>query len=209
MDTCLARQLAYSEASLARDGGRRTLSASEQSFDLSISPGVVRRSGRMRVHARSRPVREAQLRAPNQKEAQAMRFMMIVKASKDSEAGVLPTEEQLAEMAKYNEELVKAGVLLAAEGLHASAKGARVRFSGAKRTVIDGPFTEAKELIAGFWLIQAKPKEEAIEWAKRVPFEESEIEVRQVFELEDFGPSEAVEHHAQLREQIAKTSARP
>ncbi|HKZ54396.1 MAG TPA: YciI family protein, partial [Anaerolineales bacterium] len=114
--------------------------------------------------------------------------MMIVKANKDSEAGVLPTEEQLAEMAKYNEELVKAGVLLAAEGLHASAKGARVRFSGAKRTVIDGPFTEAKELIAGFWLIQAKSKEEAIEWAKRVPFEESEIEVRQVFELEDFGP---------------------
>jgi len=138
-----------------------------------------------------------------------MRFMMIVKANKDSEAGVLPTEEQLAEMGKYNEELVKAGVLLAAEGLHASAKGARVRFSGAKRTVIDGPFTEAKELIAGFWLIQAKSKEEAIEWAKRVPFEESEIEVRQVFELEDFGPSEAVEHHAQLREQIAKTSARP
>jgi len=137
-----------------------------------------------------------------------MRFMMIVKANKDSEAGVLPTEEQLAEMAKYNEELVKAGVLLAAEGLHASAKGARVRFSGAKRTVIDGPFTEAKELIAGFWLIQAKSKEEAIEWAKRVPFEESEIEVRQVFELEDFGPSEAVEHHTQLREQIAKTSAK-
>ena len=138
-----------------------------------------------------------------------MRFMMIVKANKDSEAGVLPTEEQLAEMAKYNEELVKAGVLLAAEGLHASAKGARVRFSGAKRTVIDGPFTEAKELIAGFWLIQAKSKEEAIEWAKRVPFEESEIEVRQVFELEDFGPSEAVELHTPLREQIAKTSARP
>jgi len=138
-----------------------------------------------------------------------MRFMMIVKANKDSEAGVLPTEEQLAEMAKYNEELVKAGVLLAAEGLHASAKGARVRFSGAKRTVIDGPFTEAKELIAGFWLIQVKTKEEAIEWTKRVPFEESEIEVRQVFELEDFGPSEAVEHHTQLREQIAKTSARP
>ena len=138
-----------------------------------------------------------------------MRFMMIVKANKDSEAGVLPTEEQLAEMAKYNEELVKAGVLLAAEGLHASSKGARVRFSGAKRTVIDGPFTEAKELIAGFWLIQVKTKEEAIEWTKRVPFEESEIEVRQVFELEDFGPSEAVEHHTQLREQIAKTSARP
>lgn len=138
-----------------------------------------------------------------------MRFMMIVKADKSSEAGVLPTEEQLAEMAKYNEELVKAGVMLAGEGLHPSSKGARVRFSGARRTVIDGPFTEAKELIAGFWLIQVKSKEEAIEWAKRIPFEDGDIEVRQVFELEDFGPSEAVEHHAQLREQIAKTSAKP
>jgi len=138
-----------------------------------------------------------------------MRFMMIVKASKDSEAGLLPTEEQLAEMGKYNEELVKAGVLLAGEGLQASSKGARVRFSGAKRTVIDGPFTETKELIAGFWLIQAKSKEEAIEWARRVPFEDGEIEVRRVFELEDFGPGEAVKHHAQLREQIAKTSAKP
>ncbi len=138
-----------------------------------------------------------------------MRFMMIVKANKDSEAGVLPTEEQLAEMAKYNEELVKAGVLLAAEGLQASSKGARVRYSGAKRTVIDGPFAETKELIAGFWLIQAKSQEEAIEWARRVPFQEGEVEVRRVFELEDFGPSEAVEHHAQLREQIAKKSAKP
>lgn len=138
-----------------------------------------------------------------------MRFMMIVKANQDSEAGVLPTEEQLAEMAKYNEELVKAGLLLAGEGLQPSSKGARVRFSGAKRTVIDGPFTEAKELIAGFWLIQAKSREEAIEWAKRVPFQDGEIEVRQIFELEDFGPSEAVERHAQLREQIAKPSAKP
>jgi hypothetical protein len=137
-----------------------------------------------------------------------MRFMMIVKANKDSEAGVLPTEKQLAEMAKYNEGLVKAGVLLAGEGLQASSKGARVRFSGAKRTVIDGPFTETKELIAGFWLIQANSKDEAIEWAKRVPFEDGEIEVRQVFELEDFGPSEAVEHHARLREQITKTSTK-
>jgi hypothetical protein len=135
--------------------------------------------------------------------------MMIVKANKDSEAGVLPTEEQLAEMAKYNEELVKAGVLLAGEGLQASAKGVRVRFSGAKRTVIDGPFTETKELIAGFWLIQVRSKEEAIEWAKRVPFEDGELEVRQVFELEDFGLSDAVERHVQLREQIAKTSAKP
>lgn len=115
-----------------------------------------------------------------------MRFMMIVKASKDSEAGVLPDEKLLTEMGRYNEEVVKAGVLLAAEGLQASSKGARVRFAGAKRTVIDGPFTETKELIAGFWLIQAKSKQEAIEWAKRVPFEDGEIEVRQVFELEDF-----------------------
>ena len=137
-----------------------------------------------------------------------MRFMMIVKANKDSEAGVLPTEEQLAEMAKYNEELVKTGVMLAGEGLQASSKGARVRYAGAKRTVIDGPFAETKELIAGFWLIQAKSKAEAIEWAKRVPFEEGEVEIRQVFELEDFGPSAAVEQHVQLREQIAKTSAK-
>jgi hypothetical protein len=138
-----------------------------------------------------------------------MRFMMIVKATKESEAGVLPTEQQLADMAKYNEELVKAGVLLAGEGLQASSKGARVRFNGAKRTVIDGPFTETKELIAGFWLIQAKSREEAIEWAKRVPFQEGEVEIRQVFELEDFGPSEAVERHAQLRDRIAKASPKP
>ena len=137
-----------------------------------------------------------------------MRFMMIVKANKDSEAGVLPTEEQLAEMAKYNEELVKTGVMLAGEGLQASSKGARVRYAGAKRAVIDGPFAETKELIAGFWLIQAKSKAEAIEWAKRVPFEEGEVEIRQVFELEDFGPSDAVEQHVQLREQIAKASAK-
>lgn len=137
-----------------------------------------------------------------------MRFMMVVKATKESEAGVLPTEQQLAEMAKYNESLVKAGVMLAGEGLQASSKGARVRYAGPKRTVIDGPFTEAKELIAGFWLIQAKSLDEAIEWAKRVPFEEGEVEIRQVFELEDFGPGEAVKHHAQLREQLAKTSKR-
>ena len=137
-----------------------------------------------------------------------MRFMMIVKASKESEAGVLPTEEQLAEMAGYNEELVKAGVLLAAEGLQASSKGARVRYPGAKRTVIDGPFAETKELIAGFWLIQATSRDEAIEWAKRVPFQEGDVEVRQVFELEDFGSSEAVEKHSELRDRVAKQSAK-
>ena len=133
-----------------------------------------------------------------------MRFMMIVKADKNSEAGVLPDEKILAEMAKYNEEMVKAGVMLAGEGLQASSKGARVRFSRGRPTVTDGPFTEAKELIAGFWLIQVKSKAEAIEWAKRVPFDEGEVEIRQVFELEDFGPSKAVEHHAQLREQLAR-----
>lgn len=138
-----------------------------------------------------------------------MRFMMIVKANKDSEAGVLPTEEQLAEMGMYNEELVKAGVLLSGEGLQASSKGARVRYSGAKRTIIDGPFTETKELIAGFWLIQVRSKEEALEWARRVPFQEGEVELRQVFELEDFGSSDAVERHAQIREQIAKKPAKP
>jgi hypothetical protein len=131
-----------------------------------------------------------------------MRYMMIVKATDTSEAGVLPTEQELADMAKYNEELVQAGVLLAGEGLQASSKGARVRYSGSKRTVTDGPFTEAKELIAGFWLIQAKSKEEAIEWARRVPFTEGEVEIRQVFELEDFGEGEAIEHHRQIAQQI-------
>jgi hypothetical protein len=121
-----------------------------------------------------------------------MRFMVIVKASKESEAGVLPSQKLLAEMGKFNEELVKAGVLLAGEGLQASSKGKRVRFSGEKRTVIDGPFTETKELIAGFWLWQVRSLEEALEWVKRCPNPhnaESEIEIRQVFELEDFGPN--------------------
>jgi hypothetical protein len=119
-----------------------------------------------------------------------MRFMILVKATKDSEAGVMPSEQLLSEMGKFNEELVKAGVLLACDGLHPSSKGARVRFSGAKRTVIDGPFPETKELVAGYWIWQVKSKEEAIEWVKRCPNPmpgESEIEIRQVFETEDFG----------------------
>jgi len=119
-----------------------------------------------------------------------MRFMVIVKATKDSEAGVMPDENMLAAMGKYNEELAKAGVMLAGEGLHPSNRGARVRFSGNKRTVIDGPFSETKELIAGFWLFQVKSKEECIEWVKRCPnpmLEDSEIEIRQVFEAADFG----------------------
>ena len=117
-----------------------------------------------------------------------MRFMVIVKANEESEAGVLPDEKILSEMGKYNEELVKAGVMLAAEGLHASSKGARVKFAGGKRTVTDGPFSETKELIAGFWLWQVKSKEEAVEWLKRAPFDGgTEVELRQVFEPEDFG----------------------
>jgi hypothetical protein len=139
-----------------------------------------------------------------------MRFMILIKATKDSEAGVMPSEELLTAMGKYNEELMKAGVLLAGEGLHPSAKGARIRFSGDKRTVIDGPFTETKELIAGFWLWQVKSKEEAIEWVKRcpnpMPGTESEIEIRQVFADEDFAPSdptgELLEKERQLREQL-------
>jgi hypothetical protein len=133
-----------------------------------------------------------------------VRFMVIVKASKESEAGILPDEQQLAAMGKFNEEMVKAGVMLAGEGLQASSKGARIRFSGNKRTVIDGPFAETKELVAGFWLIQVKSKEEAIEWIKRVPFEDGEVEIRQVFELEDFGPGEAVDRHRQLRDELTK-----
>ncbi|MBC7990382.1 MAG: YciI family protein [Luteimonas sp.] len=135
-----------------------------------------------------------------------MRFMAIVKANNDSEAGVMPSEQLLTEMGKFNEELVKAGVMLAGEGLHPSSKGARVRFSGSKRTVIDGPFPETKELVAGFWLLQVKSKEEAIEWIKRCPNPmdgESEIELRQVFEAEDFG----AEFTPELREQEQRLRA--
>ncbi|MCK8497398.1 YciI family protein [Myxococcus fulvus] len=139
-----------------------------------------------------------------------MRFMVIVKADKNSEAGVMPDEKLMTEMGKYNEELVKAGVLLAGEGLHPSSKGVRVRFNGTARTVIDGPFAETKELVAGFWLFQVKSKEEAIEWVKRCPnpmLGESEIEIRQVFEMEDFGEAMTPELRAQeerLREATAK-----
>ena len=132
-----------------------------------------------------------------------MRFMVIVKANKDSEAGVLPDEKMLTEMGKYNEELAKAGIMLAGEGLQASSKGARVRFDGKKRTVIDGPFVESKELVAGFWLWQVKSKEEAIEWLKRAPFQEGEVEIRQVFENEDFGEALTPEVAA-LEERIRK-----
>jgi len=130
-----------------------------------------------------------------------MRFMVMVKATKESEAGVMPSEKLLTEMGKFNEELVKAGAMLAGEGLHPSSKGARIRLSCNKRTVIDGPFTETKELVAGFWLLQLKSKQEAIEWMKRCPnpFEdgESEIEIRQIFEAEDFGAEFTPELRAQ------------
>jgi hypothetical protein len=145
-------------------------------------------------------------------ETNAMRFMVLVKANKDSEAGVLPSEELLTAMTAYNAELVKAGVMLAGEGLQPSSKGARVRFSGNTRTVIDGPFAETKELIAGFWLIQVKSKEEAIEWVKRCPnpmLGDSELEIRQVFEADDFGPAftpEQREKEERLRAQMERRS---
>jgi hypothetical protein len=133
-----------------------------------------------------------------------MRFMVLVKANKDSEAGVMPDRKILTEMGKFNDELVKAGVMLAAEGLHASSKGARVRFDGQKRTVIDGPFTEAKELVAGYWLWQCKSKEEAIEWLKRAPFDQTEVEIRQVFEMDEFGQEFTPELRAQEERQRAE-----
>jgi hypothetical protein len=138
-----------------------------------------------------------------------MRFMLLLKADENTEAGVMPSEELLAEMGRYNEEMVKAGVLLAGEGLQPSSKGARVKFSGDSRTVVDGPFTEAKELIAGYWLIQVKSREEAIEWVKRCPNPldgEAEIEIRQVFEAEDFGEEftpELREQEERIRQQAA------
>lgn len=132
-----------------------------------------------------------------------MKFMMIVKASKESEAGVMPSEERLASMGKYNEELLKAGVLLDLSGLQPTSKGFRIRYAGDQKTVIDGPFTETKELIAGYWIIQVKSREEAVEWARRIPNPhgegaECEVEVRQFFELEDFAPSDAVDRAREL-----------
>ena len=138
-----------------------------------------------------------------------MRFMVLVKADKNTEAGVMPSEKLLADMAQYNEELAKAGILLAGEGLHPSSKGARVRFAGARRTVVDGPFKDSKDLICGFWMFQVKSKEEAIEWVKRCPNPvegETEIEIRQVFEADDFGAEftpELREAEQRMRDQIA------
>ena len=136
-----------------------------------------------------------------------MRLMILVKASKESEAGIMPSEQILSDMGKFNEELAKAGMLLAGEGLHPSSKGTRIRFSGDKRIVTDGPFAETKDLIAGFWIWQVNSKEEAIEWLKRAPFENAEVEIRQVFEAEDFGAEltpELREQEERLRKQVAE-----
>jgi hypothetical protein len=158
---------------------------------VSISAGVVRR-------------RVGEKATTKERGGSQMRFMVLVKASEESEAGVMPNEDQLAEMGRYNEELVKAGVMLAGEGLHPTSKGVRIRFEGKERTVIDGPFAETKELLAGFWLIQAGSRDEAIEWVKRAPFDGgTEIEVRQVFEEDDFGE----EFTPELREQEARIRA--
>lgn len=134
-----------------------------------------------------------------------MRFMVIVKATPDSEAGTLPTTEELAAMGAYNEELAKAGIMLAGEGLQPSSKGARIRYDGDKRTIVDGPFAEAKELVAGFWIWEVRSREEALEWAKRIPFADGEVELRQVAEDEDFGEAftpELREQEARIRRQI-------
>ncbi len=134
-----------------------------------------------------------------------MRYMVLVKADKDSEAGVMPSEQLLTDMTKYNGELVKAGVMLAGEGLHPSSKGVRVKFSGTKRTVIDGPFAGTKDLIAGYWLWQVKSREDAIKWLKRAPFDGTEVELRQVFEADDFGSALTPELRKQERRLRAKT----
>jgi hypothetical protein len=180
---------------------------SKNLLHLSIFSFRVRRDNRARIQMQSRlkPSSNTNLRRI------MMRVMVIVKANKDSEAGVLPSRELLAEMGKFNEQLAKAGIMLAGEGLQASSKGKRVKFSGTKRTVIDGPFTESKELIAGFWLWQVRSMEEAVEWLKRAPFDGGEeVEIRQVFEAQDFGGEltpELREQDERIRQQIEKQKA--
>ncbi len=171
---------------------------------MSISSEVVRRPNRGGLHG-SKSVRSRSTAAHSNQGETHMRFMVIVKANQDSESGKLPDAKILSEMGKFNEELVKAGVMLAGEGLHASSKGARVRFEGSKRSVIDGPFAETKELVAGFWLWQVKSKEEAIEWLKRSPFQEGEVEIRQVFETADFAPVDPTGDIRKKEEELRKT----
>jgi hypothetical protein len=178
---------------------------------LSIQAFAVRRISRTLEFSRAYLSRsETQIESdPTRKERgeKTMKVIVLVKASKESEAGILPTKELFAEMGKYNEELVKAGIMLAGEGLRPSSKGARVKFSGAKRTVIDGPFAETKELVAGFWLWQVRSMEEAVEWLKRAPFDGgNEVEIRQIYEAEDFGAEitpQVKEQEQRLREHLA------
>jgi hypothetical protein len=147
---------------------------------------------------------------PKGKEGTTMRFMVLVPANKESEAGVLPDGKMLAEMGKFNEEMVKAGVMLAGEGLQASSKGARIRFSRGKTTVIDGPFTESKELVAGFWIIQVKSKEEAIAWMRRAPFGDGVVlELRQIFEMEDFAPVDPTGEHRANGQRLRAQATKP
>src|SRR5881296_1976577 len=156
----------------------------------------------MNTRRQKKPLRESEM---------AMRFLVMVKGNKDYEAGAMPTQQELTEMGKFNDELVKAGVMLAGEGLQPSAKGARISYAGSKRTVRDGPFTEAKELVAGFWIWQVKSRQEALEWAKRIPFTQGEVEIRQIFESEDFGAEftpELRKQEEQQRAAIAKNKQR-
>src|SRR5436309_3180682 len=156
----------------------------------------------MNTRRQKKPLRESEM---------AMRFLVMVKGNKDYEAGAMPTQQELTEMGKFNDELVKAGVMLAGEGLQPSAKGARISYAGSKRTVRDGPFTEAKELVAGFWIWQVKSRAEALEWAKRIPFKDGDVEIRQIFESEDFGAvltPEMRKQEEQQRAAIAKNKQR-
>src|SRR5947208_61621 len=148
----------------------------------------------MNTRRQKKPLRESEM---------AMRYLVMVKGNKEYEAGAMPSEQELAEMGKFNDELVKAGVMLAGEGLQPSSKGARIRYSGGQRTVRDGPFTEAKELVAGFWIWQVKSRPEALEWAKRIPFKDGEVEIRQIFEAEDFGAEFTPELRKQEEQQRA------
>src|SRR5947199_7785966 len=148
----------------------------------------------MNTRRQEKPLRESEM---------AMRFLVMVKGNKDYEAGAMPSQQELTEMGKFNDELVKAGVMLAGEGLQPSSKGARISYSGGKRTVRDGPFTEAKELVAGFWIWQVKSRAQALEWAKRIPFKDGEVEIRQIFEAEDFG----AEFTPELRQQEERQRA--
>lgn len=181
--------------------------------DLSISCFPIRRTSETRFLTNEVAALRTESRIDNSyKGHTTMKFLILVKATKDSEAGVMPSEQLMTEMGKFNEELMKAGIMLGGEGLHPSSKGARVKFSGATRTVVDGPFAETKELVAGFWIWEVKSREEAIEWVKRCPnpmLEDSEIEIRQMYTAEDFGDAFTPELRAQeerLREQIAVKS---